>query len=156
MRVSRILGIVTLVLLVFSCSSDDDSGSDNSSEIIAAIRNISASGSWTITSFIDSGSNETNHFNGYSFTFGANGNLTATNGQTTVSGSWSVTSSNSGDDDYDDSYNDIDFNIFFASPDAFEELSDDWHIITYSNTSIQLIDVSGGNGGTDYLTFTKN
>ena len=38
----------------------------------------------------------------------------------------------------------------------FEELTDDWEITEKSATVIKLRDVSGGNGGTDYLTFTKN
>jgi hypothetical protein len=36
-----------------------------------------------------------------------------------------------------------------------DDLSDDWDIISYTDTEIKLIDVSGGNGGTDYLTLTK-
>ncbi len=51
---------------------------------------------------------------------------------------------------------DIDFNIFFASPADFEELSDDWEIISHSASKIELRDVSGGNGGVDLLTFEKN
>jgi hypothetical protein len=51
---------------------------------------------------------------------------------------------------------DIDFNIFFASPVDFSELSEDWDIITNTGTKIELIHVSGGNGGTDLLTFEKN
>ena len=38
----------------------------------------------------------------------------------------------------------------------FEDLNDDWDFISQSSTKIELIDVSGGNGGTDYLTFEKN
>lgn len=45
----------------------------------------------------------------------------------------------------------------FSSPTVFaDELTDDWDIISYTDTKIQLVDVSGGNGGTDYLTFEKN
>ena len=51
---------------------------------------------------------------------------------------------------------DIDFNIFFASPVDFSELSEDWDIITNSSSKIELMHVSGGNGGTDLLTFEKN
>lgn len=50
----------------------------------------------------------------------------------------------------------VDFNIFFASPADFAELTEDWNIISYSATKIDLIHVSGGNGGTDLLTFEKN
>jgi hypothetical protein len=55
-----------------------------------------------------------------------------------------------------DSISDLDFNLAFSSPAEFLELSDDWEIIEKSTTVIKLKDVSGGNGGTDYLTFTKN
>lgn len=51
---------------------------------------------------------------------------------------------------------DIDFNIFFGSPADFAELSEDWDIISHSATKIELIHISGGNGGTDLLTFEKN
>jgi len=67
----------------------------------------------------------------------------------TDSSSSSSSSSNSNSDD-------IDFNISFSSPNDFEELSDDWHIESHSSTMIKLKDVSGGNGGTDFLTFEKN
>jgi hypothetical protein len=111
------------------------------------------SGTWRITTFNDSGQNEVAHFNGYTFTFEPSGVLVATNGTNTYSGTWSVTTSNSNDDD-DNS--DLDFNIAFNATNEFEDLSDDWDIQNHSSTKIELIDVSGGNGGTDYLTFEKN
>ena len=37
-----------------------------------------------------------------------------------------------------------------------DELNSDWHIIEQNSNTIKLEDVSGGNGGTDYLTFIKN
>ncbi|MCB0468743.1 MAG: hypothetical protein KDC64_11120 [Aequorivita sp.] len=115
--------------------------------------NTAQSGSWKITYFFDSDQNETDHFTGYVFTFNNNGSLVAVKGSTTVTGTWSVTDSNSSDDD--GGSNDTDFNIFFASPADFEDLSDDWDIISVSNSKIELTDVSGGNGGTDFLTFEK-
>ena len=51
---------------------------------------------------------------------------------------------------------DIDFNIFFSAPADFAELSEDWDIISHTASKIELIHVSGGNGGTDLLTFEKN
>ncbi|MCB0382605.1 MAG: hypothetical protein KDD05_04705, partial [Psychroserpens sp.] len=53
---------------------------------------------------------------------------------------------------------DIDFNIFFPVPDSnnFEDLNDDWDIVSTSSNTIELIDISGGNGGTDFLTFERN
>ena len=37
-----------------------------------------------------------------------------------------------------------------------EDLTDDWDVVSHTATTISLIDVSGGNGGTDTLVFTKN
>lgn len=150
-----------LIMLSFSlmsstCSSGDSPSNDNSQEIIE-IENTAESGTWIISSYVDSGQDETNDFNGYVFTFAANGTVTATNGTTTYNGTWSVSdSSNSSDDSSSD--DDIDFNLSFPVPDTddFEDLNDDWDIVGYSATTISLIDISGGNGGTDTLVFQKN
>ncbi|QYJ69493.1 hypothetical protein K1I41_07230 [Flavobacterium litorale] len=142
-----------LFTLVTSCNSDDDSNGINNGNI-NAITNVVKTGTWKITTFSENGNDETNNFTGYNFTFGDNNVLTATNGADVHTGTWSVTTSNSSSDD--NSANDIDFNIGFVSPQEFTDLSDDWDIIEYSSGVIKLIDVSGGNGGTDYLTFEKN
>lgn len=148
------LFLLTFSLMSSTCSSDDDDNnpSDNTAEI-QQIENQAETGTWVITYFFDTDTDETNHYNGYEFTFESNGVLTATNGMNTHTGSWSVTDDSSSDDSSSD--DDIDFNISFTSPADFEELSDDWDIISHSSTKIELIDVSGGNGGTDYLTFEK-
>ncbi len=135
-----------LSLTSLSCSSDDTIDSTSIQDAIT----IAKSGTWYISNYIDSGENETNDYNGYDFTFNDNGTLTATNGSTTIDGIWSVTVDSSSSND-----GDIDFNISFSSPPNFEELSDDWEIVSISNSKIDLIDISGGNGATDLLTFQK-
>ena len=150
-----------LLMLGFStmsstCSSDDDGSNPNDNTVVIAdIMATVQTGSWRITSFIDSGNDETNHFNGYGFTFNTNGSLVADNGSNTVTGTWSVTDDDNSDDDSNSS-DDIDFNIFFASPNDFAELTEDWHIVSRTSTKIDLIHVSGGNGGIDTLTFEMN
>lgn len=133
------------------CSSDDNSNSSDDNTP-ADVVNIATNGTWRVTYYFDNDQVETNNFSGYNFTFGAGSVLTATNGTNTYLGTWSVTDSNSSDD----SISDLDFNIAFTAPAQFEELTDDWEIIQKSATEIKLKDVSGGNGGIDYLTFTKN
>ncbi|WP_369997140.1 hypothetical protein [Winogradskyella sp.] len=159
----KVFNLGMLLMLSFSlmssmCSSDDDDGSqNNNSQQIAEIENAAESGTWRITNFNDSGQNETSDFNGYDFTFNSNGTLVATNGSNTLTGTWSVTDdSNSSDDSSSD--DDIDFNIFFPVSDDndFEDLNDDWDVVTTTSTRIELIDISGGNGGTDMLTFERN
>lgn len=132
------------------CSSDDNS---SSSQDPTPVINTATQGTWRVTSYVDSGTDETNHFAGYNFTFATGGVLTAANGTNTYTGTWSVTSDDSNDDNPS---SDLDFNILFASPVDFADLSDDWDIVSYTANTISLIDVSGGNGGTDTLVFTKN
>lgn len=126
---------------VVSCSNSDDSTLNNNQDQIST--NVQ-NGVWRITKFIDSGIGETYHFTGYHFTFKSPGILSATNGINNYDGSWSITSSSSN------------AHLYFNLSSHFEELNDDWRIISQSPTKIELIDVSGGNGGTDYLTFEKN
>ena len=153
-----LLLMLSFSLMSSTCSSDDDGGSPNdNSQQITQIVSIAQSGTWRITNFNDSGQDETSDFTGYDFLFNSDGSLVATNGTNTISGTWSVTDdSNSNDDSSND--DDIDFNISFPVPDTnnFEDLNDDWDIVSTSSTKIELIDVSGGNGGTDMLTFEKN
>lgn len=146
-----IIVCVFLLNTASMCSSDDDSSSPaNTSEVI----NTVTQGTWRITLFDEDGNDHTTDFNGYTFTFGSANVLTATNGSNTYTGVWSVTSDDSsGDDNPGD---DIDFNILFSSPANFAELSEDWHILERTSAKIRLQHVSGGNGGTDLLTFEKN
>jgi hypothetical protein len=88
---------------------------------------------------------ETSKFSNYVFTFSSNGTVSAVRSGSTVNGSWS--------DGNDDSQKKLIMN--FASPADFTEISDDWHILQETSSKIQLEDVSGGNGGTDLLTFEK-
>ena len=146
-----LLSFFVVGLLTFQCRSED-SPDKSGVNTVNSVNTIVTAGTWKITLFNDSGTDETNHFTGYNFTFGANNVLTAANGTNTYTGTWSVTDSNSNDD----SINDLHFNIGFASPDNFEDLTEDWSILEKTSTLIKLKHVSGGNGGTDYLTFSKN
>ena len=102
-------------------------------------------GQWKVTLFSENGVVETSKFSNYVFTFNTNGTVSAVRSGSTVNGSWS--------DGNDDSQHKLILN--FASPADFTEISDDWHILQESSSKIELEDVSGGNGGTDLLTFEK-
>jgi hypothetical protein len=142
-----ILAFIFIINTASTCSSDDSNSSSTTDP--TPIVNTVTQGTWRVTYYFDTDTDETSDFAGYNFTFGSSNVLTATNGTNTYTGSWSVTSDNSPSSD-------LDFNILFVSPANFEDLSDDWDIVSRTSTKIELIDVSGGNGGTDYLTFEKN
>lgn len=103
------------------------------------------SGLWKVTRYLDKDKNRTSHYTGYSFDFKSGGVITATQGSTIIQGSWKniVDSGKS--------------KMVFTFPEQnkFDELNDDWEVILQNATSIQLKNVSGGNGGTSYLDFGK-
>jgi hypothetical protein len=135
---SKILVIAGLFMMAFaSCKKDDNSSSPSS--------NMVTQGQWKVTLFSENGVVETSKFSNYVFTFSSNGTVSAVRSGSTVNGSWS--------DGNDDSQKKLIMN--FASPADFTEISDDWHILQETSSKIQLEDVSGGNGGTDLLTFEK-
>ena len=149
LKLIPLLAVLFILNIASMCSNDDSPNFIDPTPVI----NTANQGTWRITLFNDSGTDETNHFTGYNFTFGGSNTISASNGTNTYTGTWSVTNDDSNDDSPS---NDLDFNIFFSSPPNFQELSEDWNIISYSSTRIALIHISGGNGGTDYLTFEKN
>lgn len=149
-----LLAMIFMLNVASMCSNDDDSPNSSNNSDPTPVINTVTQGTWRITFYEDSGENHTSYFTGYNFTFSSSNVLTTSNGTNTYTGSWSVTSSNSNDDNPS---NDLDFNILFTSPANFaDELTDDWDILSRTDTKIELVDVSGGNGGTDYLTFEKN
>ena len=149
------------MIFLAACTSDDNENSNTNdlSGQITEIENMAGSGSWIIASFIDSGTDETNDFTGYVFTFNQDGTLVANNGTNQVEGTWSITgddSDSSDDDSMDDSSDDIDFNIFFSAPNDFSELTEDWDPISITANRMELRDISGGDGSIDTLVFEKN
>jgi len=137
-------------LLMFNvttmCSSDDDSNS-SPSQVITNTQNAVVNGTWRVTLFSEDGSNQTSNFSNYNFTFNSNGTLSATNGSTTMNGTWTTGIDDSTPKMY------INFNVVNG---PFEEISEDWRIMFNSNSKIELKHVSGGDGSIDLLTFEKN
>ncbi len=156
--ITKTIIVLCTVIIFNSCSKDESSDEDEVTIAdMAEIKAIIGSGQWKITYYFDSGKEGTNDYDGYSFTFDTDGTLSSTNGSTSVSGAWSLTSSshNDGDSDDESSDDDIDFNIFFTTPDLFEALADDWDIQKYTSSRIDLIDDREDHSETDQLTFEK-
>jgi hypothetical protein len=127
------------------CSHDDHSS--NSSQIVTNTQNAVVSGSWRVTLFSEDGSNQTSNYSNYNFTFNSNGTLTAVNGSTTMNGTWATGTDDSTPKMY------IYFNVANG---PFEEISEDWRILSNTSSKVELKHVSGGDGSIDLLTFEKN
>lgn len=132
-----------------TCSNDDSNDDDDSSSstIITQTQNTIVNGAWRVTLFSEDGSNQTSQFSNYDFVFGTNGTITANNGSNTMNGSWTT-----GTDDSTPKFI-INFSVTNG---PFEEISEDWQILSTTSTKIELKHVSGGDGSIDLLTFEKN
>lgn len=140
------VGMIFIILTSSSmCSSDDDNPS--SSDTIEQTQNSITQNTWKVTNFNEEGVNQTSNFVGYNFTFNPNGTVSATNGSNNMNGTWAT-----GTDDSTPKF----ILSFSASSGPFEEISEDWRIEKVTSTVIDLKHVSGGDGGIDLLTFTKN
>jgi hypothetical protein len=143
-----LLGILLTGMSVFhhSCSDEIDPIADITP---AQVENQIQSNSWKIALFIDSDKDETHHFEGYGFTFEADGRMIAENSANQFVGSWYISEDKSSDDSRDE----LELVINFSISNEFEELNEDWNLVLSSDSKIEFIHISGGNGGTDYLTF---
>lgn len=140
-----LLGLMLSFSLVSCFGSDDDDSNNNNN---GGTSGIVVEGSWKVTLFQEDNSNQTNHFSGYAFTFNTNGSLIAVNGSTTQTGTWSTGG--------DDSTNKLWISFPTAPDDSpFEEITEDWQIISKTPSKIELRHVSGGDGSVDLLTFEK-
>ena len=112
------LSLVTLfTTLQSSTCSNDDSISSNTSG--------TPSGTWRVSLYWDS-KDETYKFCGYNFTFAGGGQVTATNGSSTVTGTWSESSSK--------------FTLDFGADPLFSKISDDYLKEEKTASSIKLKD----------------
>ena len=137
----KIILALTIFTAVFTaCNKSDDNNPSSAST--AAVNSTVTSGTWRVTLFNDSGTDETSNFSGFNFTFGSSGSLAAMNSILTVTGTWSTRVDNSK----------IKLTINFPSPSisAFLDLNEDWEVTSRTDTQVTMQHISGGAGGTDY------
>lgn len=96
-------------------------------------------GSWKVSYYFDD-EEETDDFTGYVFAFSSNNTIQVVKNSTSYTGTWSF---------YEDDGVDV-FDIQFDDP-ILNELSEDWELLEFSTTLIQLKD----DGNDEYLSFSK-
>ncbi len=136
MKLNFAAAVIGLIVLSAACSRSLD---NNPADTVT-------SGTWRVTLFTDSGNDETSDFAGYIFSFNNNGTMTATKNSVSQNGSWHV----------DNSSNKfiIDLGPKVDSNKPLGELTDDWKIISATDTEIKLTDDNASSN--EFLTFTKN
>ena len=146
MKLNMLLISIALGTFITGCSKSDDDPANSTGVTVAGVQNSLQAGTWRITYFWDTDHDETNNFSGYHFTFFTTGSIMAMNTTEHIQGTWSV-----GTDD-----SKVKLNIAFTSPPNFAELTEDWQVIENTPTRVKLQHISGGYGGTDFLTFEKD
>ncbi|MGO3184020.1 MAG: hypothetical protein ACTIJ9_14435 [Aequorivita sp.] len=138
--------LVLLAIVVFaSCSSDDDSGDAYTSEF-EHIKTTLPQGEWMISTLIDGEEDKTIDFESFVFTFNEDGTVEGVTDLFSEAGTWTYDNTSSSSEK---------LIIEFDNIDPFNEINDDWDIVSVSNSKVELIDDDNENGGSELLTFTK-
>jgi len=134
------LAIMITAIAVTSCKKEDNSSSSNNST--SDISGIITSGSWRVSYYHESGNDHTTNFDGYTFTFSSNGNMTATNSSGTTNGTWDIDDSNANE-----------FHMSIGSTTPLTDINNGWLITSHSSTEIQMKDDNSTHN--EELHFTK-
>ncbi|MBT8295108.1 MAG: hypothetical protein KJO51_01710 [Gramella sp.] len=150
-RLEFVLAIM-LVSLFLSCDKDMDDIDRSEAEVNALIL-IVQEGEWKITNYTFEGSDETANFSDYIFSFREENNLLASANSDEFIGTWRV-SDDTGDEF--DPFNDVDFNIFFNSSGKLGQLTNNYDVISATNSEIRLKLAANQEQQTATLTFSRN
>jgi hypothetical protein len=102
-------------------------------------------GEWLVAKYNDSGVDETAAFNGFSFNFMEDGSVEATSDTETITGTWEEIIEA-------DSHQ---FIIDMGEKVPFDELGDDWHVVSLTETRIELTHTNDIDDTSDTLVFEK-
>ncbi|HNP66858.1 MAG TPA: hypothetical protein PKH16_03050 [Aequorivita sp.] len=139
------LFIVLAITIFAACNSDDDSGNVNTNEF-ENIKTTLPQGEWEVSKLIDGQSDHTVDFESFVFIFNEDGTVVAQNDLFTENGTWAYDNSSSSSEE---------LVLQFSQQTPFDQINDDWDIVSVTNSTIELSDVSGGDGDIELLTFTK-
>jgi len=136
--------LLTLVLMISGGCEKNNPGTNNDAETVS---NTLTAGTWRVSYLWESGHNDTDDFSGYTFVFLSGGNVIATKGSSSDTGTWVAV-------DIKD-HDNCNLTIDFPSQNFMAKLSHDWHVIERTTIKVRMVDESGSSGP-EYLTFEQN
>lgn len=123
-----------------SCEKDDLKALE-----VSAAKAMINNTKWKVISYTVDSTDKTFEFSGYEFTFKDDGTSSAVKSGASSAGTWTTKQQ----EDH------VEFVINYGASEPLQELNDDWHIKSQTSNTVNLEDVSGGNGGGESLTFEK-
>lgn len=143
---------------VISCKKDAASNS-TSKNVIESQKEIVATNTWKVTSFVENGVDQTSDFATYLLQFNSDGSAVATSTGIGIlyNGSWSLIKGSHSE--YDDSGNHMNgdsniLTILLTGHYHMDEISEDWKIVKLTDTEIWLLD--DNKTSSKEIHFTKN
>jgi len=146
----KYLSILLTLFIFASCSSDDDSVSDNNTQGPNANIETTIPGDYAITTFTVDGEDRSNNYNGFTFTYDGDGNVTAQNDILAEVGTWTYTTTTTDGELVEN------LELFFNNQEPFTDLSREWDIDATISTTIRLSGFNSmGDNARDVLVFTR-
>lgn len=153
MRSFKITFILLSLSIFLACDNDQDDIALSAAEA-AQLNQIVQQGEWSISTYTSNGSDNTANYSDYTFIFEEDNNLSANSSSDNITGTWRI-SNDSGSET--DSYDDVDFNIFFSSTGKLAELTSNYDVISATNNEIRLsLENSEEGSNSAMLTFSRN
>jgi len=137
--------LILSVIFMASCSSDDDSGDVNNFEF-DEIETIISQGTWMVTNYTEGETNQTASFESFIFTFKEDGTVSAENDLFAENGTWAY-DGNSTEEER--------FKLQFGQTTPFDLITENWIILSLTDTQVELMVTNGNTGEPETLTFTK-
>jgi hypothetical protein len=124
------------------CNEDDNNDYHDDNVDDTALIAVLTQGTWKITQLLD-GTDQSSSFANYSFTFNADGTARATDGNSSLDGTWK----SYGDDGY------LGVELDFGQPPPWGAIREDWKITEFGSQVIKLKHVSYEDGSEKTLVF---
>ncbi|MCP9200506.1 hypothetical protein MKO06_11335 [Gramella sp. GC03-9] len=152
MKRLKFLLVLFCLSLFISCDKDND---DLDKPVLEAreLNRIIMDGEWRVSEFEIDGSDETARFEDYTFVFETNNNLSANSSLDNLVGSWRVNIDSGGEFD---SFDDVDFHIFFEPSAKLAELSHNYNVISATDKLVNLELEGPQDGPSLFVSFSKN
>lgn len=152
MKRFKLVLVAFTVCLLWSCDTDRDDISLSQAEV-DQMNLLVKQGDWKIARFEENGMDKTANFSDYSFAFEDPNNITAVAKTGDMQGTWRINNDNGSEFD---SYNDVDFNLYFTPDHQLGDLTNAYDVISANNVEIKLSLEGNADGNTGFLTFSKN
>ena len=123
------IGMVTLGFGAISCEKEEEKNDNVNTQVnLEQLRNTVIASQWQISQFTQNGADETANYSAYRLEFADDDIVTISNDTLSSTGFW----------DLDRNENGVNFQLNFNNQPDFEEFQQNWKLVDYSSTLVEL------------------